>query len=264
MNRPTFDINNNILRNRYNRGEDTAAIEGTAVSMQIGLQTIDTAIVKYLQNNIKPVISQQGKQISLPVIYGNPERWKSAQQDGSIRDKNGMIMLPIMMVARTGLKENKLNNPTNKYQSYTFKTGWNSRNVYDRFTVVNGITPSQIYHSSIMPDFYDLTYDGLIWTEYIEQMNKVIENLSFESNEYWGEENNYKFISKIGEFQNITELPANNARLVRSKFTINVKAYILPQSALDKNGKKTQTTRLQYSPKKVVFDTEVVTSPINK
>jgi len=95
-------------------------------------------------------------------------------------------------------------------------------------------------------------------------MNKVIENLSFESNEYWGEINNYKFISKIGQFENTVQLPGDSSRLVRSKFTVDVKAYILPQSTLDKNGNREQTTKLQYSPKKVVFDTEVITGPINK
>jgi hypothetical protein len=264
MNRPTFNVNNQQAKYRYNRGLDNKSVPEVNLQPQIGLQTIDTAILRYLQENIKPIVTQQNKQIQIPVIYGNPERWKSAQQDGSLRDKNGMIMLPIMMIARTGLKENKLNNPTNKYQTYNFKTGWNARNAYDRFAALNGITPSQVYNSAVMPDFYDITYDGLVWTEYIEQMNKVIENISFESNEYWGQSNNYKFITKIGDFQNITELPTNNARLVRSKFTINVKAYILPQSALDKNGNRAETTRLQYSPKKVVFDTEVVTSPINK
>jgi len=137
MNRPTFDVNNSTVRNRYNRGFDTKHEPGVSKQVEIGLQTIDTAILRYLQNNIKPVVSQQGKQIPVPVIYGNPERWKSAQQDGALRDKNGMIMLPIMMIARTGLKENSINNPTNKYQTYTFKTGWNSRNIYDRFARTN-------------------------------------------------------------------------------------------------------------------------------
>jgi glycerol-3-phosphate O-acyltransferase len=44
--------------------------------------------------------------------------------------------------------------------------------------------------------------------------------------------------------------------------SIDVKAYILPQSALDKNGNRTATTRLQYSPKKVVFDTEILTNNV--
>lgn len=260
MSIPTFNVDNLNLRNRYNRGLDNKYVKGTSKDLYVGLITVDTAILKYLQNKIAPIVSQDGKQIKVPIIYGNPERWKSVQQDGGIRDKNGKIILPIMMLRRTTMKKNGVNSPVNKYQNYVFKTGWNPRNVYDRFTVVNRINPSEVYHSSVVPDYYDITYEAMIWTEYMEQMNKLVENISFESNEYWGEENNYKFITKIDQFEQITDLPANNDRLVRSKFSIDVKAYILPQSALDRNGNRTATTRLEYSPKKVVFDTEVVSN----
>lgn len=264
MSTPSFDRNKIVVPKWQNRGLDTKSKEGPHTPVSVGLQTIDTAILKYLQTKIKPVVTQNNKQIQVPVIYGNPERWKSAQQDGALRDKNGMIQLPIMMLRRTTMKENEINNPTNKYQNYLFKTGWNSRNIYDRFAVVNKITPSQQYHQTLIPDYYDISYDGLIWTEFMEQMNKVVENLSFESNEYWGEGNNYKFIAKFGQFEQITDLPAREARLVRSKFQLNVKAYILPQSALDKNGNRQRTNILAYSPKKVVFDTEILVNPNNK
>ena len=90
-------------------------------------------------------------------------------------------------------------------------------------------------------------------------MNKLVENISFESDEYWGNDNSYKFITSIKQFDQLTELPVGNDRMVRSKFTINVKAYILPQTMLDKNGNRTKSTRVDYSPKKVTFPTETVT-----
>ena len=260
MSIPTFDRNNATEPVRYNRGNDVKPMEGTSAPVVVGLYTIDSAILSYLQQKIKPVVSQDNKQIQVPVIYGNPERWKSVQKDGGIRDKNGKIMLPIIMMRRTSIKKNSINSPVNKYQNYVFKTGWNPRNIYDRFTVVNGITPSEAYHSTVIPDHYDMVYEAMVWTEYMEQMNKIVENVSFESNEYWGEDNNYKFIARINEFDQITDLPATDDRIVRSKFNINVRAYILPENALDKQGNRLATTRLQYGPKKVVFDTEIVTS----
>lgn len=258
MTSPIFNRNDKFIPRPQNRGYETKVNEGTSAPVSVGLETIDTAILTYLQKKIKPVVTQSGKQIQVPVIYGNPERWKSAQIDGSIRDKNGMIQLPIMMIRRTGMKENAINNPTNKYQNYLFKTGWNSRNVYDRFAVVNKITPSERYQVTLIPDYYDISYEGLVWTEFIAQMNGVIENISFESNEYWGEDNNFKFKAKIGSFEQLTDLPASDARLVRSKFSLDIKAYILPKSALDANGNRTMTTKLAYSPKKVVFDEEFI------
>jgi hypothetical protein len=264
MTNPIFDRNSAFISRKENRGYDTTSTEGNSTPVSVGLETIDTAILKYLQTKIKPVVTQHGKQIQVPVMYGNPERWKSAQLDGSIRDKNGMIQLPIMMIRRTSMKENVINNPTNKYQNYLFKTGWNSRNIYDRFAALNGVRPSERYQVTLVPDYYDISYEGLIWTEFVAQMNGITENISFESNEYWGEDNNFKFKAKIGQFEQMTDLPASESRLVRSKFTIDIKAYILPQSALDKNGSRQLTSRLAYSPKKVVFDTEFLVSPNNK
>ena len=256
---PTFNKNSITLPNRYSRGSDNKFVPGTSDSVNVGLYTIDNAILKYLQTKIKPVVTQDNKQVQVPVIYGNPERWKSAQQDGAIRDKNGKLILPIIMMRRTTMKKHAINSPVNKYQSYVYKQGWNSRNIYDRFTALNNITPSEVYHTTMVPDHYDFTYEAIIWTEYMEQMNGLVENISFESNEYWGEGNNYKFLAKIDQFEQITDLPANNDRLVRSKFTIDVRAYILPQSALDRNGNRAATSKLVYSPKKVVFSTEIIT-----
>lgn len=260
MTSPTFNVNKLTLPSRYNRGNDNKYVSGVSQQVAVGLYTVDNAILKYLQTKIAPIVSQDGKQVKVPVIYGNPERWKSVQKDGSIRDKNGKLILPIMMIRRTNMKKNSINNPTNKYQRYTFKTGWNPRNAYDKFTALNGITPSQIYHSSMIPDFYDVTYEALIWTEYMEQMNKLVESVSFESNEYWGETNNYKFISRIDGFEQTTDLPNNNDRIVRSKFSIEVKAYILPEFALNRDANKNTTTKLEYSPKKVVFSTEILSN----
>jgi len=258
MTPPTFNLDAKDPRSRYNRASDNKQSEEVNQETSVGLVTVDTAILSFLQNKIKPVVSQDGKQIKVPVIYGNPERWKSAQQDGGIRDKNGKIILPIMMIRRTNMQKNSLNSPVNKYQNYLFKTKWNSRNIYDRFTALNGIVPSEAYYSATIPDYYDISYEGMIWTEYMEQMNKLVENVSFESDEYWGNDNSYKFITRVKEFDQLTELPVGNDRMVRSKFTINVKAYILPQTMLDRNGNRTKSTRVDYSPKKVTFPTETV------
>lgn len=258
MSIPNFNTDLKLPKT-YNRGSDNKYVAGVSIPLSIGLYTIDNAILKYLQTKIIPVVSQDGKQIKVPVIYGNPERWKSAQQDGGIRDKNGKILLPIMMLRRTTMKKNRINSPINKYQTYVFKTGWNSRNIYDKFTALNRVTPSETYHTSIIPDYYDITYDAMIWTEYMEQMNLLVENITFESDEYWGEDNNYKFISRINQVEQITDIPDAGDRLVRSKFSIDIKAYILPEYALNKYGVKSKSVSLQYSPKKVVFDTEIIT-----
>jgi hypothetical protein len=260
---PTFNRGIVPTGTRYNRGEDNKQLEEAPIPVSVGLLDVDTAILTYLQKNIKPIVTQDNKQLNVPVIYGNPERWKSIQRDGMIRDQNGKLQLPIVMIRRTNMRKNSINNPTNKYQNYLFKTGWNQRNIYDRFTVVNGVMPSELFQTVTIPDYYDITYEAMVWTEYMAQMNHVIENISFESNEYWGEKNKYRFVTSVGEFEQIGEVPVNNDRIIRSRFNLSVKAYIIPQTMLNKDGKRTTTSRIQYGPKKVVFASELVTGSLN-
>lgn len=263
MSTPEFNPQLNSAAQFQNRGLDTKSDPTVDVPSIVTLQTIDSVLLKYLQQNIKPVVTQDGKQIQVPVMYGNPERWKSAQIDGSIRDKNGKLILPIIMIRRTTMNRSSINNPINKHHSYLYKTKWNSRNIYDRFTVLNGITPSEVYHTTVMPDYYDITYEAMIWTEYMEQMNSIVEDISFESYEYWGEKAGYKFNAKINQIDSVSELPENNDRVIRSKFQLDVHGYIIPKSMLDQNGNRSKTNKLVYSPKKVVFNTEFVTD-LNK
>ena len=46
----------------------------------------------YFENTIKPTVIQNGNRIAVPIIYGSPERWKSVQSDGALRDKDGKLI----------------------------------------------------------------------------------------------------------------------------------------------------------------------------
>jgi hypothetical protein len=256
---PNFNRDLSNPSSTYNRGADTQQQDKIVEPVEVNLLTIDTAILKFLQEKIAPTVMQGDKMIKVPIIYGNPERWKAIQKDGVFRDQNGKIHLPIMMIRRMSMKKNSLNSPVNKYQQYLFKIGWNSRNVYDRFAVLNKMIPSDVYHSSVVPDYYDISYEVMVWTEYMEQMNKIIESISFEEGEYWGEETGYRFITKISQYDQTTDMPMDDDRIIRNKFNIDIKAYILPKASLNREGKKQVTTRTVYGPKRVVFDAEVVT-----
>ena len=223
----------------------------------VTLFTIDNAILQYMNTRIKPVVTQNNVAVKVPVIYGNPERWKSAQRDGVMRDSIGKIQLPMVMIRRTGMKKSIINSPVNKYLERTFETGWNRRTPYDQFAVKNGITPSREYLTTTLPDYYQITYRCMIWTEYMEQMNNVVENISFETDQYWGDQNNYKFRTSVKSFEPMTELPITEDRVVRTQFDMIVYAYLLPETALDKQNNRTTTTQRRFSVKKTVVFTEI-------
>lgn len=238
-----------------NRADD---IPSDSTQIKVTLFTVDNSIIKYLSDRIKPVVTQNGSQVVVPVVYGNPERWKSAQRDGVLRDSIGKIQLPMLMLRRTSMKKTDINSPVNKYYDRSFYTGWNRRTPYDRFNVVNNIVPSREYYvTTAAPDYYEFTYKCIIWTEYMEQMNSVVENISFESDEFWGEPNNYKFRTIIDSFEPLMELPNTGDRVVRTQFDMTVYAYLLPETQLDVGHNRGPITRRKYGVKKVVTFTEI-------
>ena len=162
------------------------------------------------------------------------------------------------MIKRDSLRKNTLKNPINKYLERDFHSStWNSRNKYDRFAVQNNVTPSKRFVAVMYPDFYDITYSCMIWTEYQQQMNGLVEQISFEVENYWGEQNKFKFKTSVEEYRNSVTLPQGADRLVRSEFRMDVKAYLLPKNVIDKHGKPMDSNMVRFSNKKIVISEKV-------
>ena len=67
-----------------------------------------------------------------------------------------------------------------------------------------------------VPDYVTLSYEAIIWTSYLEQMNKIVERINWSDGSYWGEPNKFKFQSRIESFEDATEM-ADNERIVKTK-----------------------------------------------
>lgn len=240
-----------------NRGFDTAVTGLDAPEMLITLEKINEIIMGYLGNVINPSVDEGGIVQNVPVIYGTPERWKTAREDGFMRDETGRLMTPLIMLNRTSVRKGVLANPNNKYMHTTVTSGWTRRNAYDRFAALNGIRPVKQLHQVMIPDYMDLTYEGLIWTNLLGQMDQIIEQINVENDEFWGEQNNFKFRVSIDSFDAQNELPADEERVVRTGFQMKVAAYLLPERMV-KNWKLASTSKTAYTAKKVITFTEVV------
>ncbi|MEK9767374.1 MAG: hypothetical protein VW683_00520 [Betaproteobacteria bacterium] len=246
--------------NTTNRGYDNKVVQEDYQNLVIGFQDVDTAIIRYINEYIKPYVMEYGNKISVPVIYGMPERWNAVQKNGVLLDKAGVIQAPIMMLRRTSMTKNKMNIPVNRYLDRSFLSSkWNRRNAYDRFAVLNNITPSQSYVSVTYPDYYDMNYECLLWTDKMHQMNRLIEQISFEVENYWGDYDNFKFKTSVESYQTDVNLPVNNDRVVTTKFDMKVNAYILPEDRLNKYGNPENNTKINYTVKKVVIQEKLET-----
>ena len=52
----------------------------------ITLKDVDTAVLGYIKNVIKPKVSEADTNVDVNVMYGNEERWKSVRKRGIMRD----------------------------------------------------------------------------------------------------------------------------------------------------------------------------------
>jgi hypothetical protein len=201
-------------------------------TISIGLKDIDASILYYLENIIKPVVTQNDRQISVPIIYGSPERWKSMQADGFYRDKNGKTMVPLIMFKRDSFtKNNTLGNKLdgNKVNNIEyFETGYSKRNVYDNFGVLRNQKPQKEYILGIIPDYLDITYTMSIFTDYVEQANEITEAVEFAARSYWGDPERFMFRADIQTFNTPVLLENGSDRANKTTMNVLVNGYIIP------------------------------------
>jgi hypothetical protein len=239
-----------------NRGKDLSFKDNKIKDISIGLEDIDQAIQYYFDNIIKPNVIQNGNRVAVPVIFGDAEKWKSVQNDGFYRDKDGKIMAPLIMYKRTGVEKNRtLGNKIDGNQAHlfnVFETRYNSRNFYDKFDVLTNRTPSKQYYISVVPDYVTVTYECVLFTNFIEQNNSLIEAIEYASDSYWGDFRRWHFRTRIDTFAVTNVIEQGNDRAARTTFTMTLNGYLIPDTV----NKQLANEDLLYSPAQVVFGLE--------
>jgi len=250
---PNFNGPNRSLQNSF---------EGDTVKpFTVSIQDIDEAIMYYFQNVIRPFVIQNGNRIEVPVIYGAPERWKSVQRDGYYKDKNGAIMAPLIMFKRDTIEKNRsLGNKLDANYPNLYgvmKKKYDTKNFYSNFNVLNNRIPEQQFYAVTIPDYVTLTYSCVVYTYYVEQLNKIVEAIEYASDSYWGNPQRYQFKAAIDSFTTVTELPADSIRIVKSTFNIKIYGYIIPNT-LQNNVSSLKKFR---NKSKIIFSIETVDNP---
>ena len=248
---PQYGNPNLAVPEANNRGTKISWEGDDAKLFSIGIKDIDEAVMYYMKSIIKPYVLQNGERIEVPVIYGSPERWKSVQKDGYYKDKNGAIMLPLMIFKRDSIEKvrsvgNKLDaNYPNNFE--VFEKKYTARNAYDSFNVLNNIKPQKEYYAVVIPDYVNITYSCIVSTYYVEQLNKIVEAVNYASDAYWGDPERYKFRVKIDTINTPTELTQDSIRLVKANFNMVLNGQVVPDliqkdlSAINKFFNKTKT-----------------------
>jgi hypothetical protein len=214
------------------RRENQKTLKGDDVKQfTVGLTDVDESIFFYFNNVIRPSVIQNSTKLNVPVLYGAPERWAAMQKDGFYRDNNGKIQTPLIMVKRDSIEKNRtLGNKmdaNNPIHFGVFQKKYSQKNVYDHFSTLNNREPVKEYYGVIMPDYVNLVYTCVIFTEYVEQMNKIIESVNFASDSYWGDPERFKFRAAIDNYTTTTELVDGGDRTVKTSFQIKIAGYIV-------------------------------------
>ena len=243
-------MSTNPLRPDLNRGTQIKANKGD-LKQSISLFDIDYAMMSYLEDTVLPTLDDNGKALRIPVIYGNSERWNGARRQGIYRDIHGKIQLPLLMIRRTSIAKDEAMPMLNRHVSYQGITKYSKDNRYDRFTLLGqSVKPKYEIYKIQMPEYVELNYDCMVWTSYTEHLNAVIEQLQYSSS-YWGDKEKFKFRTSLGDFNVVNEVGEGTERINRVEFSLNVKAYLLPEKFDEE-----PTIKKTMSTKRVVITTE--------
>jgi hypothetical protein len=197
--------------------------------------------------------------INVPLIFGTPERWKSIQQDGFLRDSNNKVRVPIIVFRRTNIEKNRsLGNKIDGNKAHlfqVFETKYNARNHYDSFSILTNRQPSKQYYVSVVPDYVTVTYECVVFTNFVEQNNKIVEAIQFASDSYWGDPKRFQFRSKIDSFATTVAIESDGDRAAKTSFNITLNGYIIP----DTINKELANSDMFYATSQVVFGLETTT-----
>lgn len=246
-------------RNTFNRGtkisRNSQAVRDDVKNISVGIMDMDSAIMYYFNEVIRPEVKVNDEKVKVPCIYASPERWVQVSKQGYLRDKKRQIIVPLIVYKRTGMERNDTI-PIDKLDAndpkifYSFQKKYSQQNRYDKFSVLKNLTPNKEYYNVAMPDYMTLTYEFTIWTSYIEQMNQIVEKINYSDGAYWGEPGKMRFRTRIESFSDSSQI--DGERLIKTTFSVNLYGYILPETYNSKT-----TTQKYLTPKKLVIREDV-------
>ena len=239
----------------FNRGtkisRNSPAVKDDVKNFSVGIMDMDSSILYYFNEVIKPEVEVNKEKVKVPCLYASPERWTAMQRQGYLRDKKRQVITPLIVYKRTAMAKNtdisidKLDaNKPNIF--YSFEKKYTQHNRYDKFSVLQNLSPGKEFYNVTMPDYVTLTYEFTIWTSYIEQMNAIVEKINYSDGAYWGEPGKMRFRTSIESFSDATEIEGE--KLIKTTFGVTLYGYILPEQFDNQN-----TTQKYLTPKKLII-----------
>lgn len=249
----TEGITDDLILNRANQTRRDDDIIRTA---QRTLYDIDYAIKSYIETEIRPQVTADGKLITVPVIFANGEKWDNVRRLGYLRDEKGMLQSPVIMLKRNSAAERDTQrtldvNRGDSANQLVYRSKYNERNRYEDelFPIpTNEPHPSEKIYVIDIPKYVTIEYDMMLWCDFTSQLNDLVDQILPYGRFAWGNEAN-KFPTTVGQFSFETVNTVGEDRLVRATVPLTVQGTLLSAQET-----RISTLRKNYSIKKLTFE----------
>lgn len=241
-----------------NRAYEIRRDNDTFKSPKITPYDIDYAIMYWLQEVIAPTVQEDGNMVTIPLVYGHGEKWAQIQANGFLQDSNGVQMTPLMVLRRTSIIDNdymahlRVNSDP---QKLIYAPQRSYSDPLDVFVKLQNSKKPIEYFVSVLPHFVDVEYELIIWTEYVEQMNHVVQDIIPTSGMNWGD--TWAFVTEAESFEFETLNSENADRVVTCTIPLKTKGILMDDFEM-----KRASIQKAYTTKRVVWNDEKSTFPI--
>ena len=219
---------------------------------------IDNTLGYYFEKVIVPTVVENGEKVVVPVVYGNPERWASMATQGYYRDGKSKLIYPLIMYRRNSIAKNdQMMFPRIDQLYFVSSMKYNKNKRYDNFSLLNPDLPESkkedTYYYTRIPNYVIITYDCIVWTSFVEQLNSIVEQIIYHTHTYWGDYDKFKFRTDIDSVDTAVEIAVDQERLVKASFTVTLLGYLLPQDISNQ-----PTTKVGLTPTKVKISEKII------
>ena len=240
----------------FNRADQVRRDDDVIRTAKRTVYNIDYAIKWFIENEIQPQVEANGELIQVPVIFANGEKWDNVRRLGYLRDEKGMLQSPIIVLKRNSLTEKDqlkkldVNRPM-PGNALVYKQKYNKRNRYSESITptpkFNKAESAELYVVNV-PEYVDIEYEMLIWTDFTTQMNDLVEQIMPYGTFAWGDgSNKYKTYIRNINFETINTV--GDDRIVRATVPLKVDGTLMAEQEY-----RQSTLQKRYTLKKIVWD----------
>lgn len=224
--------------------------EQTSINIdQVRLLEIDKAVKSWLTEEISPMIN--GRKV--PVLFGSWERFAQMQgtknDDGldTLRDKNGMLKLPIISIRRSDVSpgQERYKKTSIDGQPYIKISKKIAHAKFDNKRVPFKKDGRAVYEIQKIPwpAFIDINYSATFWSSFIKHSN-IIHSKIWANCKPYVNYNGFFFYSTVTSSSDESNLDdfTTEERIIKNNYSIEVQAYLIDTDKIITNRTVSQFT----------------------